>query len=82
MPIYDYICSSCDKTFERTLSIADKDLPANDPCPNCGAENTIQSYLGNSRHSVQVPPARDKRAAFNKTLKRIKKFHKGSTIDA
>jgi len=36
MPIYDYHCSQCDKTFELLVSLAA--VPA---CPECGS-NTLE----------------------------------------
>jgi putative FmdB family regulatory protein len=32
MPIYEYHCTGCDKTFEKISKTSDSTLP----CPNCG----------------------------------------------
>jgi putative FmdB family regulatory protein len=36
MPIYEFICESCDHEFERILSFSAVDLPA---CPACAASS-------------------------------------------
>jgi putative FmdB family regulatory protein len=38
MPIYEYDCQSCKKTFEKLVkSMSSKDKPA---CPDCGSKQT------------------------------------------
>lgn len=81
MPIYDYVCSECSHQFEENNLICERDIPNKAPCPSCGKDGTVERYLGNNKVSVKVLPSKDKRDAFNTTLKRIKKFHKGSTIN-
>ena len=41
MPVYDYICKDCQKSFELVLTLAehDKDKIA---CPECGSKNVEQ----------------------------------------
>ena len=41
MPIYDYICKDCNKTFEKiiTLTEHEKETVA---CPSCGSKNVEQ----------------------------------------
>ncbi len=41
MPIYDYVCKDCHKSFEKVLTLVehDKELIA---CPHCGSKNVEQ----------------------------------------
>lgn len=41
MPVYDYICNDCHKSFELVLTLTkhDKEIIA---CPNCGSKNVEQ----------------------------------------
>jgi len=41
MPVYDYVCLDCHKSFEtvRTLNEHDKENPK---CPKCGSKNVEQ----------------------------------------
>jgi putative FmdB family regulatory protein len=41
MPVYDYICRDCHKTFERILTIREHDH-AQMKCPHCGSKNVQQ----------------------------------------
>lgn len=38
MPIYEYYCPSCQKTFDMQRRMADRESPAT--CPHCQAEHT------------------------------------------
>lgn len=40
MPIYEYKCKSCEKTFEALRRMSQGDTPA--PCPTCGGEETMR----------------------------------------
>jgi putative FmdB family regulatory protein len=43
MPIYEYRCLECDRTFEQPERIADHE--ANRPsCPGCGSEKVEQVF--------------------------------------
>lgn len=46
MPMYDYVCSKCEHTFDKILKIAEKDLPIHEPCPHCGKTECISISLG------------------------------------
>lgn len=37
MPIYEYFCEKCEKTFEAIVSISFRDTPA---CKDCGSADT------------------------------------------
>ena len=41
MPVYDYVCLDCNKTFETALSLNEHDKE-NPKCPHCGRKNVEQ----------------------------------------
>lgn len=41
MPTYDFSCAKCAYKFEQFLSIADRNRPLDEPCPQCKAEGVI-----------------------------------------
>ena len=41
MPVYDYVCNDCKKTFETDLTLSDHDNH-NAVCPHCGSKNVEQ----------------------------------------
>jgi putative FmdB family regulatory protein len=45
MPKYDYQCESCSYVREELVTYDDRDLPLEDPCPNCGETGTIKRLL-------------------------------------
>lgn len=40
MPVYDYICHDCHKTFEQVLTLQEHEKTAT--CPHCGSKNVEQ----------------------------------------
>lgn len=49
MPIYEYVCSSCEAKLELIQKVSD---PAPDSCPSCGAAQTMARQV--SRSSFQL----------------------------
>jgi putative FmdB family regulatory protein len=41
MPVYDYRCRDCDKTFEKALTLREHDSEQM-RCPHCGGKNIVQ----------------------------------------
>lgn len=41
MPVYDYHCQDCDKTFEKALTLREHDSKQM-RCPHCGGKNIVQ----------------------------------------
>jgi len=41
MPVYDYICKKCRKSFELILTLREHDK-SNIKCPKCGSKNVEQ----------------------------------------
>ena len=40
MPVYDYVCNDCHKTFELILTLKEHEVDAK--CPKCGSKNVEQ----------------------------------------
>jgi putative FmdB family regulatory protein len=40
MPVYDYVCKDCHKTFEAILTLKEHDVAVK--CPKCGSKNVEQ----------------------------------------
>lgn len=51
MPNYGFICEQCTHSFEKLLSISDREIPLKEPCPNCGESKIIKDY-GSMRQSL------------------------------
>jgi putative FmdB family regulatory protein len=51
MPNYGFICEGCNHSFDKLLSIQDRELPLNECCPQCG-ENKIIKDFGSMRQSL------------------------------
>ena len=41
MPLYDYVCLDCHKSFETSLTLNEHDKK-NPKCPHCGSKNVQQ----------------------------------------
>jgi len=41
MPVYDYVCHDCQKTFETVLTLDEHDQETA-KCPHCGSRNVEQ----------------------------------------
>jgi putative FmdB family regulatory protein len=41
MPVYDYVCKDCNKTFEQILTVHEHDSEEM-RCPGCGSKNIEQ----------------------------------------
>tara|TARA_B110000211_G_scaffold154475_1_gene175302 strand:+ start:3134 stop:3508 length:375 start_codon:yes stop_codon:yes gene_type:complete len=46
MPWYDYICDVCEHEFTEVLRMANREIPVEDGCPECG-EDAVRQLLGN-----------------------------------
>jgi len=45
MPFYEYKCASCGHTFEKMLSVDNRNEPVKEECPSCG-EKAIEIVIG------------------------------------
>lgn len=81
MPLYYYKCRECDHSFKEFLSMDDRKIPVNAPCPECKVEHSIFQELG---YAGVVDPIRIGRkkppSGFNEVLRNIKKGNPGSTV--
>ena len=41
MPVYDYICKDCNKTFEKVITLTEHEKEVIS-CPHCGSKNVEQ----------------------------------------
>jgi putative FmdB family regulatory protein len=41
MPVYDYICKDCNKTFEKIITLTEHEKEGIS-CPHCGSKNVEQ----------------------------------------
>ena len=41
MPVYDYVCKDCHKSFEKVLTLSEHDKETI-VCPKCGSKNVEQ----------------------------------------
>ncbi len=44
MPVYDYVCNDCNKSFELALTLSEHDKN-NIKCPKCGSKNVQQESV-------------------------------------
>lgn len=45
MPSYDYVCGSCEHTFDKQLKISERDVPTTEPCPVCGVSEVTKTLV-------------------------------------
>jgi putative FmdB family regulatory protein len=45
MPLYDYLCSACEHSFEKTLKISEMRQPEAASCPACGEFATVSKVM-------------------------------------
>ena len=81
MPYYDYHCSSCKHEFEINMKISERNVPTQEPCPEC-SERDVELQLATPtigdpwRFAGKRPDE-----GFRDRLREIKKHHRGNTID-
>ena len=83
MPLYEYQCSGCGATFDKFSSIADRNIPTEEPCPQCG-ENKVTQKIGVTPLADPVRLGRIKAPeGFRDVLRNVKKNTYGSkfTVD-
>lgn len=71
---YDYYCDKCDKVWEESHSIADRDKPVGKTCP-CEGNGTVKRGVCAPGLSYEgaVSPIRRAGSGWNDVLKGIKK---------
>lgn len=46
MPSYDYQCKECGHVFTKFSKISERNVPTENPCPECGAEESVSQAIG------------------------------------
>lgn len=59
MIFYDYKCESCGFTFTERHTIADRNKPSENPCPNCGENGKVEIAINavNHKWNCSLPTA-------------------------
>lgn len=74
MPTYEFECEKCKHRFGDILKISERNLPLENPCPNCKEEKCIVSVF--SAPAVVSPNAidglRKPRSDFKERMSQIK----------
>ena len=47
MPYYDYLCTSCEHEFEVCMKISERNIPTQEPCPEC-SEREVKHKIDNT----------------------------------
>jgi putative FmdB family regulatory protein len=86
MPEYIFECESCKHIFDELQTIANIDVPLNNPCPSCKENGSIIRIVGSARivdigrlesTKGRLKPTSD----FTDVMTRIKKNHTDSKFE-
>lgn len=83
MPLYEYKCDGCGDIFDKMSSIADRNIPTEEPCSKCG-EMKVRQNIGPTPLADPVRLGRIKAPeGFRDVLRNVKKNHRGTqfTVD-
>ena len=78
MPVYDYQCKECEHHFTEQYKIADRKIPTENPCPECGKKE-VQQLIGCTNH---IQPDADKKlrtettGEFREKMNSLKRFYR------
>ena len=82
MPFYDFGCSECSHEFETFKTIAEYDIPLNEPCPSCYKVGYVQRLVSGAEICDPISlGVRKVPAGYNEVIKNIKKSYPGNTIE-
>lgn len=79
MPVYDYECGDCKKTFEYVCRVADR--PEVLPCPKCGARARQVILRGPAVFGQELTPDQRKYAHYCLENQRMVKAKKAKPIE-
>lgn len=80
MPLYEYQCSSCGEIFDEFSSVADRNIPTENPCPICN-ENAVTQKIGATPIADPVRLGRIKAPeGFRDVLRNVKKNTYGAAF--
>ena len=80
MPYYDYICVKCETEFEKSVPIAQREEPTEEPCSSCGGKVNRKfstPYVGDPWNFARKKPDE----GFKDRLREMKRNHRGSNIN-
>lgn len=82
MPNYDYYCKGCEKEFSEFQMIANRRVPCEKPCTECGGEVDILMRAPMPIDPFHVSGLKQPTDAFKEKMRLIKKSTPGSVIDS
>lgn len=75
MPTYNYSCKSCEKLWEETHTIAERESPCSKPCPYCRKKKvfkTMEGCLPGLGADATLTPNKASGGRWNEVISRIK----------
>ena len=82
MPFYDFGCSECSHEFETFKTIAEYDIPLNEPCPSCYKVGYVQRLVSGAEICDPISLGVTKvPKGYNEVIKNIKKSYPGNNIE-
>ena len=83
IPNYDFICNECQAVFEDIqLTIANRDVPVNEPCPECGKTGGVERVIAAPQIGDAYRMGRSNLpSTWTDTLSKIKKRFPLSTMN-
>jgi putative FmdB family regulatory protein len=73
MPLYAFKCTECEHEFDVLNSIDERHKPLSEPCPHCGALDSIKSVLTPTRIVATTMTNLKPPDGFRDLLRHIKK---------
>lgn len=88
MPNYGFVCEKCNHSFDKLLSISERETPLNLPCPECKAKKVKRQYDSFTQtigSDVTLNANKATGGKWNELMTRMKKgtakrFHKNLDI--
>lgn len=75
MPNYGFTCEGCAHSFDKLLSINERDMPLKEACPSCGQHKITKDY-GSMRQALSSDATLDANKAtggkWNELMSRMK----------
>ena len=82
MPFYEFECEQCSYAFEAFQTIANIDVPLEQPCPSCKKVGYVQRLISGADICDPVSlGVRKVPTGYNEVIKNIQKNHPGNTIE-
>ena len=86
MPLYDFECSECNYCFEEFQTIAEMDVPLNEPCPSCYKVGYMirivgSAGIGDTARLESTKGRLKPTSEFTEVMTRMKKKHPSSDFE-